>query len=239
MDGGLVREARLRAGLTQAELADRVGTTQSAIARVERGGSAPSLARVRELVTACGLELRVRLADRVSHRAMEDERLDAGLDVAGDLVRALQRFEVRWILAGGLAAALRGLPAAGVFPVVVPAEGRRNLTALAAASDHLGARVRVEGGSLPFERDAEALRLAGRLALTSTAGPFDLDLRPPGTTGFADLARDAGRVRRSGLDLLVASPADVVRMADAAGDDDELVAALRRGLADGLEHDRR
>jgi hypothetical protein len=122
---------------------------------------------------------------------------------------------------------------------VVPAEGRRNLAALASASDHLGARVRVEGGSLPFERDAEALRLAGRLALTSTAGPFDLDLRPPGTMGFADLARDAGRVRRSGLDLLVASPADVVRMADAAGDDDELVAALRRGLADGLEHDRR
>src|SRR5919198_5258160 len=104
MDGGLVREARLRAGLTQAELADRVGTTQSAIARVERGGSAPSLARVRELVTACGLELRGRVADPVSHRAMKvGERLDAGLAVAGDLVPAPQRVEGPWVPARGVA----------------------------------------------------------------------------------------------------------------------------------------
>ncbi len=58
MTGGiLIREARRRAGLTQAELARRVGTTQSAIARIERGRTEPSLARARELVRACGLEL--------------------------------------------------------------------------------------------------------------------------------------------------------------------------------------
>jgi transcriptional regulator with XRE-family HTH domain len=55
--GTLVREARRRAGLTQAELARRAGTTQSAVARVETGRTEPSLARVRELVRACGLEL--------------------------------------------------------------------------------------------------------------------------------------------------------------------------------------
>ncbi len=53
----LIREARLRAGLTQAELARRVGTTQSAIARIERGRTEPSLARGRELIRACGYEL--------------------------------------------------------------------------------------------------------------------------------------------------------------------------------------
>jgi transcriptional regulator with XRE-family HTH domain len=59
MNGGtLVREARRRAGITQAELAGRVGTTQSAIARVERSRSDPSFERVGELVEACGLELR-------------------------------------------------------------------------------------------------------------------------------------------------------------------------------------
>ena len=58
MRGGiLVREARRRAGLTQAELAHRVGTTQSAIARLERGRTEPDLARVVELTRACGLEL--------------------------------------------------------------------------------------------------------------------------------------------------------------------------------------
>lgn len=57
----MVREARRRAGLTQEELARRVGTTQSAIARIERGRTAPSLERLRELVRACGLDLELRL----------------------------------------------------------------------------------------------------------------------------------------------------------------------------------
>ena len=56
-----VREARLRAGLTQAELAGRAGTTQSAIARVEAGKEAPTLERLVELVRACGFDLHIRM----------------------------------------------------------------------------------------------------------------------------------------------------------------------------------
>jgi hypothetical protein len=62
--GALIREARKRAGLTQAELARRVGTTQSAIARIENGGTEPSLLRVRTLLRACKLDLEVRIAPR-------------------------------------------------------------------------------------------------------------------------------------------------------------------------------
>ena len=58
MDAGtLIREARRRAGLTQTELAGRLNTTQSAIARLERGGTEPSYERVAQAVRACGLEL--------------------------------------------------------------------------------------------------------------------------------------------------------------------------------------
>lgn len=60
--GALIREARRRAGLTQAELARRVGTTQSAVARIERGRTDPSLHRVRAIVRACGLDLGTTLA---------------------------------------------------------------------------------------------------------------------------------------------------------------------------------
>jgi transcriptional regulator with XRE-family HTH domain len=55
--GDLVREARRRADLSQQELAERLGTTQSAVARLERGGTEPSFHRVVEAVRACGLEL--------------------------------------------------------------------------------------------------------------------------------------------------------------------------------------
>jgi predicted transcriptional regulator len=56
-----VREARRRAGITQAELAIRANTTQSAIARLEGGHVAPTFERIVELVRACGFDLDARL----------------------------------------------------------------------------------------------------------------------------------------------------------------------------------
>jgi transcriptional regulator with XRE-family HTH domain len=58
----LLREARLRAGLTQAEFGRRIGRSQSQIARWERGDVKPSLETLRDLIRACGLELTFRLA---------------------------------------------------------------------------------------------------------------------------------------------------------------------------------
>jgi transcriptional regulator with XRE-family HTH domain len=60
--GELVSEARKRAGLTQAQLAERGGTTQSAIARLESGRTAPSLEQVERLMRLCGFQLIVELA---------------------------------------------------------------------------------------------------------------------------------------------------------------------------------
>jgi transcriptional regulator with XRE-family HTH domain len=57
----MIREARRRAGLTQKELAERLGTTQSAVARMEAGRTEPSFDRVLRAVRACGLELGVSL----------------------------------------------------------------------------------------------------------------------------------------------------------------------------------
>lgn len=53
----LIREARRRGGLTQAEMARRLATTQSVIARLEAGATEPSLERVREIVESAGLTL--------------------------------------------------------------------------------------------------------------------------------------------------------------------------------------
>jgi transcriptional regulator with XRE-family HTH domain len=62
----LVREARKRARLTQAELAARAGTTQSAIARIETGGSTPSFDSVLRLVRLCGMDLDIVLVERAT-----------------------------------------------------------------------------------------------------------------------------------------------------------------------------
>jgi transcriptional regulator with XRE-family HTH domain len=63
----LVREARRRAGLSQKQLAERAGTTQSAIARVESGTTAPSMERISELARACGFDLEVHLVPADDH----------------------------------------------------------------------------------------------------------------------------------------------------------------------------
>ena len=59
----LVREARKRARLTQAELADRARVPQSTIACIETGTRVPSSDMVERLVRAAGFEIRVRLGE--------------------------------------------------------------------------------------------------------------------------------------------------------------------------------
>jgi transcriptional regulator with XRE-family HTH domain len=66
--GSLIRRARERAGLTQAELAARAGTSQPAIARYETGQATPRFDTARRLVEACGCRLRVELAHESPQR---------------------------------------------------------------------------------------------------------------------------------------------------------------------------
>jgi transcriptional regulator with XRE-family HTH domain len=65
--GQLIREARRRAQLTQAELAQRTGTTQSAVARWETNRVSPTLETLTEVVRACGLDLVVHLEPHDDH----------------------------------------------------------------------------------------------------------------------------------------------------------------------------
>ena len=64
----LVR-ARTAAKLTQAELARRLGTTQSAVARLEGGRVSPSLATLRRYAEATGTRLTVALERAVPGRS--------------------------------------------------------------------------------------------------------------------------------------------------------------------------
>jgi uncharacterized protein len=70
----IIREARLKAGLTQSELAERLGRERGQVARWEIGGQEPSFENLRAVVEACGFVLRVEIAERE-----ETPKLDAEL----------------------------------------------------------------------------------------------------------------------------------------------------------------
>ncbi len=59
----LIREARLRAGLSQHELAERSGKERTVIARWEQGTNAPSLDTLVDIIRACGFDVPLNLVD--------------------------------------------------------------------------------------------------------------------------------------------------------------------------------
>ncbi|WP_242360063.1 helix-turn-helix domain-containing protein [Anaeromyxobacter sp. SG17] len=75
--GRRVADQRKRAGLTQAELAERIGVTTETVSRLERGAVVPSLARLEEVALALGAELSdlFRVADRESQKDRAMTRL--------------------------------------------------------------------------------------------------------------------------------------------------------------------
>lgn len=70
--------ARRRAGLTQAEVAELMGTTQSAVSRVESGRSVPTIDFVDRYARALGVTIRLELGasqDTIPSRAERARRV--------------------------------------------------------------------------------------------------------------------------------------------------------------------
>lgn len=67
--GYLLRVSREMAGLTQLELARRLGASQQSVAQAERWGSNPTVGFMRDWAAASGSELRLSLLARGRRRA--------------------------------------------------------------------------------------------------------------------------------------------------------------------------
>jgi transcriptional regulator with XRE-family HTH domain len=63
----LLREARTRANLSQRGLAERAGTTQSVVGRIEAGLADPNVATLERLLAAAGFGLRVELQPQIAN----------------------------------------------------------------------------------------------------------------------------------------------------------------------------
>jgi transcriptional regulator with XRE-family HTH domain len=62
--GTTLQAARARAGLSQRQLAQRAGTTQSVVARIELGETSPTWQTLTRLLAAAGFELDTRISVR-------------------------------------------------------------------------------------------------------------------------------------------------------------------------------
>lgn len=102
--GRLLREARIRHGVSQERLAKRAGTTQSAISRIEKDRISPTVQTLTELLHLLGEDLVLSAEKRdtgidvtlneANLRLTADQRVRRGLEFA-DFVRRHRGEDVR------------------------------------------------------------------------------------------------------------------------------------------------
>ena len=78
--GETVEQMRLKKGLTQGELAEKIGTSQSAIHRIEKGGQNISLEMIKKLSEALGGQI-LSINDSVS----QSYRIHGGKELSGEI----------------------------------------------------------------------------------------------------------------------------------------------------------
>jgi transcriptional regulator with XRE-family HTH domain len=223
----LLKEARRRSGLTQQQLAARMRRKQSTIARWETGRQEPSFSAVVEAVRACGLELDMSIASgddsyltlirQQKHRSHTERLAHSSTRGVRRAVEALAREDVRYLLVGDLAAALRGSPVSARDRLqIVPEDRPRNRQRLD--------RALTSAGWIVHPPDRSEFWLDAVWKLGTDAGRAELMLDPPGTRGYSDLRRDSElmelKADQRHVRVDVASVVDLLRIADATGDPD-------------------
>lgn len=214
----LLIAGRRRAGLSQEQLASRLGRTQPTIARWESGYQHPPFESVVEALHACGLELTVGMAryddsydtliagqllmepvDRVRRLA----RRTAGFDPLGMLCELGK--DARFVVIGRVAGAFNGWPVMLGTPAlqVVPAD---------ASDDAVEQAARRLGGEPAGEGEDHAQRW-----VLPSGAELHVSKAPRGTHGYSDLARDAQSVPITPeVSVQVASLIDLIRIAEAS-----------------------
>lgn len=136
-----------------------------------------------------------------------------------EILATLDRHGVRYVLIGGLASVLHGAPHVTTDVDVVPQEAKENLERLSAALKELDARIRVSGepDGVPFDHSAASLARVRIWNLQTARGDLDITFDPSGTRGYDDLERHVVAMRVRGIEVPVASLADVIRSKEAAG----------------------
>lgn len=157
-----------------------------------------------------------------------------------EIIRALDRHEVRYVLVGGVAARLHGSPTLTEDLDVTPERSAANLGRLAAALEELGARLAAPGvdGGLSVPLDEETFS-SPVMKFMTRAGEVDVVLEPAGVGGFDDLEPRADEFEVLGVRLRVASLDDIIASKEASGrTKDQAQLPVLRELAEELDRRR-
>lgn len=229
--GELIRSARLRAGLSQAELAERLGLQASSIGRWETDTVEPGFSTLRRVLQACGFDL-----PPVLEPYEPDRELDARIEQVRRLtpqerlakmlarrrrepldpyamLRELEAERVSYVVVGALARVIHGSEEITEGLDITPSMRPDNLRRLQEALETMDTR-RVDIQPLRIDQlDAEREPI---VMLICDAGELNVVAWPLGTRGYDDLRRRANReALGEGLRPAVAHPADLVRMLEA------------------------
>jgi len=227
----LIVAARRSAGLSQGQLAARLGRGESTITHWEAGDEQPSFETLLGVVHACGRDLTVGLArydDSYDSLIAQQQLLDPrgrieklappwvaeGFDLL-DLLAKLAG-QARFVVVGAVAGALQS------WPIIL---GWRILEIVAAPSsvgriEQIAARL----GAQPFAGDERRSRRSeeeqgSRAWIFASGGRLRVTLLPHGTFGYCDLARDAETMQIApDTSVHVASLIDLIRVAECSTD---------------------
>ncbi len=230
--GAILREARLRAGWTQAELADASGKDRTQIARWERDVVAPSFETLLELVHACGFDIPLELvpSERApvgvlneTVRLTPQQRLVRAHESYQDgtdprrVVAALERSRVAYVVVGALARVIHGTDEPVVGTDLCPRVKEDNLERLIGVLRDLDASPEDDLSDLSVE--ALGSREVSRFA--TSAGAVAVVPWPVGTrNGWDDLRRHQVReALGDGVRAPTCSLEDCSRMLAALGRD--------------------
>jgi transcriptional regulator with XRE-family HTH domain len=210
MQGGdYILMARRRAGISQRQLAERLGCRQATIARWERDDRHPSLDETQAAVRACGFDLAVNLVaedrswwpqiavqlDRTPVERLRSLTPPGALDLVPAL-EALSEIEAPAVAIGEVAGALHGWPLVLSGTGIVEVSGERD--------------------KLAKELVAKGLTQSEDLYVMASGQRISLVQQPSGTTGSRDLVRGAETIDLRAGSVQVAGLLDLLRIADAA-----------------------
>jgi hypothetical protein len=142
------------------------------------------------------------------------------------ILRKLLEHGVRFVVIGGVAAALHGSPMLTADVDISYERSRENLERLASALRELNAKLRGIEEDLPFKPDARALRSGSNFTFTTDLGDLDVIGWPDGISSYEGLVSAAVPMRIGRQEVLVASIDDVIRMKRAAGRPKDVAGAL-------------